>query len=146
MTNDETIASGTARRNLTRRLPGPVRWIISGTFLLLLPKCLACVAGYVALIAGLGRAGQDLCGGSEDGVGDWTADGTQLLSLGVVAAPWLFRLVALQARRLGWRRDHQSRELPFANLAGRGTDGPASIRELPSRGWILREGCPEQAG
>jgi hypothetical protein len=47
-----------------RRFRGLARWIIPGVILTLLPKCLACVAGYVAAAAGLGLANQELCGGT----------------------------------------------------------------------------------
>src|SRR5258708_32628278 len=75
-------------KELTRPA-GLGRWFISGLLLMVLPKCLACVAGYVALAAGLGLAGPELCGGATEDAGAWTGGATLLLLPGLVVAAWL---------------------------------------------------------
>ncbi|HTL68051.1 MAG TPA: hypothetical protein VL200_10345 [Lacunisphaera sp.] len=38
------------------------RWVAGAAALLLMPKCLVCLAGYAALAAGFGFAGAEICG------------------------------------------------------------------------------------
>ncbi|WP_157693953.1 hypothetical protein [Opitutus sp. GAS368] len=40
------------------------RWLAAGITALLLPKCLLCVAGYIALAGGFAAVVPELCGGS----------------------------------------------------------------------------------
>ncbi|HVZ64434.1 MAG TPA: hypothetical protein VG936_07675 [Lacunisphaera sp.] len=54
-----------AAENHRRRWPG---WIAGAAALLLMPKCLLCLAGYAALAAGFGAAGAEICGA---GGPDW---------------------------------------------------------------------------
>ena len=70
------------------RLAGPGRWLISGLLMAMLPKCLGCVAGYIALAAGIGLAGPELCGGAADDAGLWTGSVMPFLLLGLLAATW----------------------------------------------------------
>ncbi|HVT72791.1 MAG TPA: hypothetical protein VHD61_06615 [Lacunisphaera sp.] len=60
----------------TRRRPRWPRWLAGAAALLLMPKCLVCLAGYVALALGFGAAGAEICGA---GGPDWLTDaGAQL--------------------------------------------------------------------
>jgi hypothetical protein len=160
MTTDGTIAPATAARTLPRQLPGPVRWIASGTILILLPKCLACVAGYAALAAGLGLglANRELCGGTAtSNAGFWAEGATQLL-LELVVTAGLSCFVARPVRRfirgwsdlrippsrdrLGWRRmdPRFHGEVAVAPKAGRlerGRPRPRDVRKM--RRSLLRE-------
>ena len=63
----------TLRRNLARSLRGWARWLVPGVLLTLLPKCLVCVAGYVALASGLGLTHQELCGAAVASAGSSAA-------------------------------------------------------------------------
>ncbi|MDB6165851.1 MAG: hypothetical protein JWQ83_991 [Lacunisphaera sp.] len=40
------------------------RWLVSGTALALVPKCLLCVAAYAGIGAALGLGGPEICGAS----------------------------------------------------------------------------------
>lgn len=48
-----------------------LRWLAAVTGLVLLPKCFACVAGYLAVLAGLSAATPELCGNGEAGAPGW---------------------------------------------------------------------------
>ena len=60
-------------------------WLIPAVLLALAPKCLLCVAGYVAAGAALGFGGTELCGGPAGTGGHWTA-GLFALGLALGAA------------------------------------------------------------
>lgn len=44
----------TGRATLARRCAGAIRWIAPGALLAVMPKCPACLAGYVAIWTGIG--------------------------------------------------------------------------------------------
>ena len=66
-------------------------WLIPAVLLAFAPKCLLCVAGYVAAGAALRFGGAELCGGPAGSGGHWTAWLAALgLTLGV-AGFWAHR-------------------------------------------------------
>jgi hypothetical protein len=83
-----------------RLIPQPARGIVALLVLALLPKCLACVAGYAALVTGLGLANPELCGGAQNDAGVFS--GPVLLvvvALSVLAMRSVYRFIAFRRTR-----------------------------------------------
>jgi hypothetical protein len=55
---------------LRLKMRGLLRWIVTGMLAALLPKCLACLVGYLAVLSGLTRAAPELCGDGSAGALD----------------------------------------------------------------------------
>jgi hypothetical protein len=64
------------------------RWVMSLATFLLLPKCLLCLAPYLAFGTGAGSIGSELCGAGSDTGGIFTF---------VLANTWLYMLSSLMA-------------------------------------------------
>ena len=58
-------------------LPRLARWTGPALLLALVPKCLVCAAGYLALAGGLGGAGRELCGASSIDVPELLRNGAR---------------------------------------------------------------------
>lgn len=82
--------TGTTKRPPVIARPGWRRWILPVACAAVLPKCLMCVGGYLALAAGLVTATTELCG---EAAGDsLTAWGTVVTGLVILAVGlWLMR-------------------------------------------------------
>ncbi len=91
------------------RLPA-TGWLIATVAAVFVPKCVLCVAGYLALVAGLGSAGVEFCGGNARG-----ADGSE--QGGAFAAVVVFVFAALLLWR-DLRLGQRVRALSRAGLSG----------------------------
>jgi hypothetical protein len=70
----------------TNRVHRAARWLLGIAALVLAPKCLLCVAGYIGLGALLGITGPEFCGVASTGAPGWRLPviGAGLLLVGVI--------------------------------------------------------------